>query len=320
MSKQQSFYKSYSEQYSYKKRSDKLYSEQSNYKKGPAYSYSEENYYKKVPDDSYSENIFSSLKKYELKSVDGKCYLCSPCKVALLMNRMPAMSVANGLQLNNAPDRPDLTELENNLIAHNINFQKIVLLQKSRWPAGKGRMVSVPVGPDDIMNTVKQLPRLPSEAGLIPIKLKRMQKYKGHEKKEMIRPEKIFQALQSLRHHGHPFYQFYDSKENYMARCRERDERGFRLLMGEDDEDCVEDLEVEQMPIDQPDVEDEAVKERTDDDLEDEMDKEERDIQDDPVRRQHFNYTEYSCLVNGHPEIFLNSKGNQVTHFFGKLF
>ena len=92
------------------------------------------------------------------------------------MNRMPAMSVANGLQLNNAPDRPDLTELENNLIAHNINFQKIVLLQKSRWPAGKGRMVSVSVGPDDIINTVKQLPRLPSEAGLIPLKLKRMQK------------------------------------------------------------------------------------------------------------------------------------------------
>ena len=248
-----------------------------------------------------------------MKSVDGKCYLCSTCKAALLMGRMPAMAVANGLQLNNAPDRPDLTELENNLIAHNINFQKIVLLHKSRWPAGKGRMVSVPVGPDDIMNTVKQLPRLPSEAGLVPIKLKRMQKYKGHEKKEMIRPEKIFQALQSLRHHGHPFYQFYDSKENYLVRCRERDERGFRLLMGEDD-DCVEDMEVEQMPIDQPDVEDEAVKEGTDDDLEDEMDKEEKDIQDDPVRRQHFNYTEYSCLVNGHPEIFLNSEGNQVAN------
>ena len=188
-------------------------------------SYSEQNYFKKEPDDSNSENIYLCLEKYEMKSVDSKCYLCSTCKAALLMGRMPAMAVANGLQLNNAPDRPDLTELENNLIAHNINFQKIVLLHKSRWPAGKGRMVSVPVGPDDIMNTVKQLPRLPSEAGLVPIKLKRMQKYKGHEKKEMIRPEKIFQALQSLRHHGHPFYQFYDSKEYYMVRCRERDER-----------------------------------------------------------------------------------------------
>ena len=91
--------------------------------------------------------------------------------------------------------------------------------------------------------------------------------------------------------------------------------------MGEDNEDSVEDMEVEQMPIDQSDVEDEAVKERTDEDLEDEMDKEEQDIQDDPVRRQHFNYTEYSCLVNGHPEIFLNSEGNQVTNYiFWKTF
>ena len=69
------------------------------------------------------------------------------------------------------------------------------------------------------------------------------------------------------------------------------------------------------MPIDQQDVEDEAVKEGTDDDLVDEMDKEDKDIRDDPVRQQHFNYTEYSCLVNGHPEIFLNNEGNQVAIF-----
>ena len=85
--------------------------------------------------------------------------------------------------------------------------------------------------------------------------------------------------------------------------------------MGEEDKDCAEDMEVEQMPINNPDVEDEAVKEGIDDDLEDEMDKEEKEIQDDPVRRPHFNYTEYSCLVNGHPEIFLNNEGNQVDNF-----
>ena len=94
-SKQQSSDKLYSEQYYYKKRSDELYSEQSNYKKGPGHLYSEQNYYKKVPDDSYSENIYSSPKKYEVKSVNDKYFLCSTCKVALLMNRMPAMSVAN---------------------------------------------------------------------------------------------------------------------------------------------------------------------------------------------------------------------------------
>ena len=259
-------------------------------------------------------SAYHCLEKYKIKSVDDKIYLCSTCKTALLAGRIPAMAVANGLQLNTDPDRPVLTELENNLIAHNINFQKIVLLQKSRWPAGKGRMISVPVRPKDIMNTVKQLPRLPSEAGLVPIKLKRKKQYKGHEKQEMIRPEKIFQALRYLRMHGHPFYQFYDSEEGYMARCKEKDERGYRLLMGEDEKDELEDVEVSQMPIDKdrPSVEDEALKGDDDDDLEDELDREEQDIQDDTICQNHFNYSEYSCLVNGHPEIFLDSEGNQV--------
>ena len=32
------------------------------------------------------------------------------------------------------------------------------------------------------------------------------------------------------------------------------------------------------------------------------------------MRRQHFNYNEYSALVNGHPDIFLDSEGNQVAN------
>ena len=95
-------------------------------------------------------------------------------------------------------------------------------------------MVSVPVGPRDVMNTVKQLPRLPCEAGLIPVKLKRKKQYQGHEKNEMIRPEKLFEVLRYLRSQGHPYYQFYDSQENYMKRCKLRDERGYKLLMGEE--------------------------------------------------------------------------------------
>ena len=44
------------------------------------------------------------------------------------------------------------------------------------------------------------------------------------------------------------------------------------------------------------------------------MEQEEEDIQNDPVRRQHFDYNEYSTLVNGHPDIFLDSEGNQVAN------
>jgi len=247
--------------------------------------------------------------------VGSLTYLCSTCKSSLQKGNIPAMAVANNLQLNH-PDRPVLTELENNLIAFNINFQKIVLLPKSRMAAGKGRMISVPVGPEDVMNTVKQMPRLPNDAGLVSIKLKRKKEYKSAEKSERIRPAIIFQALKYLRQAGHPFYQFYDDEETYKARCRIKDQRGLELLEDEDldlDDDLEEDLGKPITP-DVMEVEDEAVKdsdEEGEDELEIAVEQEEKDIQNDPVRRQHFNYSEYSALVNGHPEIFLDSDGNQ---------
>ena len=264
---------------------------------------------------SFEANAFKAWSRYLLKSVGSITYLCSTCKSSLQKGNIPAMAVANSLQLNH-PDRPALTELENNLIAFNINFQKIVLLPKSRMAAGKGRMISVPVGPEDVMNTVKQMPRLPNDAGLVPIKLKRKKEYKSAEKSERIRPEIIFQALRYLKKAGHPFYQFYDDEETYKARCRIKNQRGLELLEDEDldlDDNLEEDLGKPITP-DVMEVEDEAVKdsdEEGEDELEIAVEQEEEDIQNDPVRRQHFNYSEYSALVNGHPEIFLDSDGNQ---------
>merc|ERR1719209_1604508 len=176
---------------------------------------------KKKPRKLPEENSFKSWEKFNITSINNLTYLCSTCKSSLTSGKMPSMAVANGLQLDNSPDRPVLTELENNLIAQVINFQKVVVLKKSCWPAGKGKMICVPVPPEDLMNTVKQLPRLPEEAGLVPIKLKRKKQYKGHEKSEQIRPEQMFGALRYMRKAGHPYYKFYDSKEEYMAMCRQ---------------------------------------------------------------------------------------------------
>ena len=262
---------------------------------------------------SFPVNAFNAWSQHTIESVDNLTYLCKTCSGKLKNGNVPAMAVANGLQLNH-PDRPVLTELENNLISHNINFQKVVLLPTSRMAANKGRMISVPVGPEDIMNTVKQLPRLPTEAGLVPIKLKRKKEYKTHERNEMVRPEKLFHALRYLRDAQNPYYQFYDQQETYLARCKIKEQR--RLNLFEDDmDDIEEDLGEPAMP-ETSEVEDEAVND-SDEECEDEMEiaveQEEQDIENDPVRRQHFNYNEYSALVNGHPELFLDSDGNQVT-------
>ena len=264
---------------------------------------------------AFEANAFKAWNHHLVQSVGDMTFLCSTCKSSLQKGNIPAMAVANGLQLRH-PDRPVLTQLESSLISFNINFQKIVLLPKSRMAAGKGRMISVPIGPEDVMNTIKQMPRLPSEAGLVPIKLKRKKEYKSAEKHEKIRPEIIFRALKYLRNAGHPFYQFYDDEETYKARCRIMDQRGLQLLEDEDldlDDALEEDLGKPNTP-ETMEVEDEAVKDSDDegeDALEIAVEQEEEDIENDPVRRQHFNYSEYSALVNGYPEIFLDNDGNQ---------
>ena len=52
-------------------------------------------------------------------------YICQTCKTAMKAGKIPSMSIMNGLHLTHIEDDCKLTELENNLIAQNINFQYI---------------------------------------------------------------------------------------------------------------------------------------------------------------------------------------------------
>ena len=210
------------------------------------------------------------------RSTADMSYVCYTCKNTLIMGKLPAMAELNKLKLSPIPEECQMTELENNLIARTINFQKIILLKKSRWAGRKGRMVSVPIPPEEMMNTIKQLPRLPSEASLIAVKLKRKKQYTGHEKHEMISPEKIFKALSYLKKKGHPSYRDVEIDNKYMERCKNNDKEGYKLITGDiDDEINLESLNNEQEESSrQEDIEGE----------EDET--EEKDV----VKKYHFNY------------------------------
>ena len=59
------------------------------------------------------------------------------------------------------------------MIALNIPFQKIHKLQKSRWPVMKKKTINIPIFEDDVLTTVKSIPRTQNEAGIIAINLKR---------------------------------------------------------------------------------------------------------------------------------------------------
>ena len=182
--------------------------------------------------------------------------------------KMPPMSVCNGLDVV-AIDDPDfqLSELANNLFALRIMFQKIYYLPKSRWTALKDRVINIPIEKENIINTITQLPRLPTESGLVEIKLKRKMAYKNNHKREFVDPNKIFKALEFLKACGHPGYKDFNSREEYLARCKNSDEEGYESVFGQEFEadDLFEELNAENIDFGDNNVNDELLGTDTDD-------------------------------------------------------
>merc|ERR1711954_633731 len=73
----------------------------------------------------------------------------------------------------------DLSELENCMTAKDIPYMKIYTLPKSLYSGFKDRIVNIPIEEEDIRHTIQSLPRTPTEAGIIPVQLKRKKEYKS---------------------------------------------------------------------------------------------------------------------------------------------
>ena len=145
-----------------------------------------------------SEEYKITIKENEIST--SSYYLCHTCKKHLVKGKLPPMSVANGLSLVKIDDNDlNLTELENNLIAKKILFQKVFKLPKTRMAAVKDKLVNIPLNDEDVINTIKNLPRTPTEAGLLEVKLKRKMEYKNYHQYEYISPDKIFKSLKYLK-------------------------------------------------------------------------------------------------------------------------
>ena len=231
-------------------------------------------------------------------------YICYTCKTTMISGKIPSMSIINGLKVACIDESCHLTELENNLIAQNINFQYIFFLPTSRWAATKKQMISVPVRPETVLNTMNQLPRIPKEAGLIPVKLKRKLEYEGCHKKEFVDPHKILRTLNYLKRSGHPDYQFFDNLEEYEKRCKDQDENGHDLLFGNTDIKYPNDKN------DSCSTSKEISKDDDSDENEDEM--EINYITKDPVRKHQFDHNRNTCLTNNYPEMFVDENENRV--------
>ena len=164
--------------------------------------------------------------------VSGNFYICITCRDKLKKGNFPPMSHKNHLEIVDTSKHPelDLNEVENSLIARNLIFQKIYLLPKSRSPAFKDRLVNIPIYESTVIQSVESLPRTPSEAAVLPVKLKRKKEYKNSHKIEYVSVPKVFKALKTLKEMGNPYYQFVPDFESYQNKCKNTDAEGFKFL------------------------------------------------------------------------------------------
>ena len=186
--------------------------------------------------------------------------------------------------------------------------------------AVKDRTICVPIDNKTIEETLTQLPRTPSGAGLVPIKLKRKLEYKNPHLQEYVNIGKIHCALESLKQAGHSEYQFYEASnfENYKERCRSEDVDGYEMLFEESSEEeevdnnCVTDRgdEVDIMDISRQSLNDCVVEDSNDAAKEEEVDdmklceaEEEKYLRNDAVAKWQFDYNRVICFSNDFPEL-----------------
>ena len=162
-------------------------------------------------------------------------YICVTCKRNLSNKRpkMPAQAVANGLDLLPIPDAlSNLTDLERRLISLRIPFMKILSLFRygSHYKVD-GPPVNVPTTLDKICSI---LPRIPDEAHVYPMKLKRKLSYKGSYMYNTIRKDVVMNALKWLKENNE-YYN--DIKVNeFWADSWENDELGLLIDANNDAE------------------------------------------------------------------------------------
>ena len=263
------------------------------------------------------EEIIVDLGKDEYGKENKYPYLCKSCKNYLKKGKLPKLCTYNGLGIDPLGN-PEikLSELENNLIARNIIFQKIHKLPKSRWSGTHDRLVNVPVGPQDVLNTIESLPRTPAEAGIIPIipvKLKRKLEYKTTHLVQMIDTTKIFKYLEYLKQMGHPSYKFYDDFNVYKQRCFKEDPTGCKLVFPEAEHEILDlqeylDERTRNKVCQNSEGKDiTSVLEDDSEKEEEEKEKEEQKEEDeyiklDPVRKFQYDYNKTTCMTNKFPE------------------
>ena len=253
--------------------------------------------------------------------MNDKQYICLTCNRWLMhKQKIPPLSVKNGLTIENIPCELDLSELSNVLIAKNIIFLKLFKLPKSRWSALKDKIINVPITDDDILKILSELtslPRLPDQAGLIPVLLKRKVSYKSAVQEAYIDPQKLITAVAKLKELGHPGYTAVNLPNNYLT--------SFNRFLKEDTnynhEESMENIEADDKQEDKPqntgteDNKDVDSGQDSPTDSNRSIDKKEEDEDDiqcdlDPIYQKQSNIQSATVMSNSFPEVSIIEPAN----------
>ena len=171
--------------------------------------------------------------KYRLSSIDGSIYMCHTCHTTLKSGKIPAQSKGKRMALDEIPDElKDLNNLELHIICKWILFMKLVKLPRGKQKGIKGAAVNVPA---DLGPACNLLPRLPADAHIVSLKLKRKLEYKQAYLHDTIRPEKVITALHYLKNNN-PLYADIKINEDWIRSWQDADNDMYnRVFVSEDD-------------------------------------------------------------------------------------
>ncbi|XP_062580740.1 uncharacterized protein LOC134242656 [Saccostrea cucullata] len=173
-----------------------------------------EKYLHKCENDCTSGCVYQGKSRKDM-------WICHTCHRKLLKGDVPGDSFSNNLELEEVPmELSCLNTLEQQLIALNIPFMKILGLPKGGQKGVHGPVVCVP---SDIQKITSTLPRSEDENLLLKVKLKRKLNYKGYEEYQFVNTTHLEKALQFLKRNN-SWYSEISVNENWLNPIPEENE------------------------------------------------------------------------------------------------
>lgn len=162
--------------------------------------------------------------------------ICHPCHNAFSKARLPKLSFRNKLELDRIPNElANINTLEERLLAKKLVYMKIIALRVSDFAALRGHCSNVAMPNTSVCEL---LPRLPNNAQIIPIKLKRKLAFKGHIDFKLININRLETALNWLKANN-PLYRNVEVEkiDEWHKKCNENDDEFWTKFIVDDEQE-----------------------------------------------------------------------------------